>query len=758
MKQQKRPLLSVCIIFKNEARCLERCLQSLSPLKDAIPCEIVMADTGSTDQSYEIASQFADELFEFPWIDDFSAARNAVIERARGKWLFTLDADEWLEGDLGQLVQFLKADGMHRQYNAATLVERNTIRMDDNEQYIEFLALRIFRKDDGIRYVNAIHETLEAPKGKGINAGMLDKPNIYHDGYADGEILAEKRTRNIKPLLDELESAPYNLKLLMQCIESSSTPIQQMQFAIQGIDAVRANLAEELVCAPIVYRYAVQSAATLGDVDRAEAWLKEGKESYPDSIFLRLDGEGDALRVNYAAGHYETAIEHGLRWRTALADYKLGKYDQIELLRSTLVMALPVKETELTAQMFDSMCHLERWDDANLMLEELDLRQFEKSSNFQSLCSVMFQYGDHLTNIEQILSYLWGTALEHYNQEQGEARKVWVSTLSALMRLMERQFVIRHDDFASSPVCNAIAKLDQWEPGHSARLIISKDSDEIHRELECMENWDWVLPSAYAHAIAFGVRFPESFFQRPFEAYSTLAAELAMRGGKYAQELLTYANAEDYTSSPNRILWMMDLLVASLQATTWACDEEGEALWKLYICVEREYLSIFYRPELLSETSISALPAIHRFGWYCIQADEAIKRKDKSGYLRLLRAGLATTPAMKGLVDFLAEQLAKTTPSLQKNDLSADPELQSIAKEARGRLAAMQAGVPASLVAQSDQDPELLAIAAQLRDKIAAMREAGIPGAEELLNSPAYQKFKPLIEGMELVAPAGLKQ
>ena len=43
------PLLSIGIIFKNEARCLERCLKSLQPLRDALPCELIMADTGATD-------------------------------------------------------------------------------------------------------------------------------------------------------------------------------------------------------------------------------------------------------------------------------------------------------------------------------------------------------------------------------------------------------------------------------------------------------------------------------------------------------------------------------------------------------------------------------------------------------------------------------------------------------------------------------------------------------------------------------------
>ena len=74
-----KPLLSIGMIFKNEIRCIERCLQSLQPLREAIPCELVMADTGATDGSREVAEQYADILFDFPWVNDFSAARNAVM-------------------------------------------------------------------------------------------------------------------------------------------------------------------------------------------------------------------------------------------------------------------------------------------------------------------------------------------------------------------------------------------------------------------------------------------------------------------------------------------------------------------------------------------------------------------------------------------------------------------------------------------------------------------------------------------------------
>ena len=85
-KQKSRPLLSIGIIFKNEIRCLERCVKSFDSLRKTIPCELVMADTGADDGSREIAEKYADILIDFPWINDFAAARNAVMDQCSGIW------------------------------------------------------------------------------------------------------------------------------------------------------------------------------------------------------------------------------------------------------------------------------------------------------------------------------------------------------------------------------------------------------------------------------------------------------------------------------------------------------------------------------------------------------------------------------------------------------------------------------------------------------------------------------------------------
>ena len=98
MPSQKRALshsvtagtLSVCMIVKNEAEFLERCLTSVRPAAD----QIVVVDTGSTDGSDEIARSFGAEVVRAEWRNDFAWARNISLDRAKCAWILWLDADD----------------------------------------------------------------------------------------------------------------------------------------------------------------------------------------------------------------------------------------------------------------------------------------------------------------------------------------------------------------------------------------------------------------------------------------------------------------------------------------------------------------------------------------------------------------------------------------------------------------------------------------------------------------------------------------
>lgn len=85
--------ISLCMIVKNESAVLARCLDSIADLMD----EIIIVDTGSTDNTKEIAAQYTSRIYDFKWTSDFSAARNFSFSKATMEYIYTADADEILD-------------------------------------------------------------------------------------------------------------------------------------------------------------------------------------------------------------------------------------------------------------------------------------------------------------------------------------------------------------------------------------------------------------------------------------------------------------------------------------------------------------------------------------------------------------------------------------------------------------------------------------------------------------------------------------
>lgn len=96
--------ISLCMIVKNEERILRRCLDSLADLVD----EIVIVDTGSTDNTKSIAAEYTEKVYAFEWVDDFSVARNFAFSKATKEYIYSADADEVLNGENRERFRILK--------------------------------------------------------------------------------------------------------------------------------------------------------------------------------------------------------------------------------------------------------------------------------------------------------------------------------------------------------------------------------------------------------------------------------------------------------------------------------------------------------------------------------------------------------------------------------------------------------------------------------------------------------------------------
>lgn len=145
--------LSVCLIVKNEAAVLGNCLSDAAAFAD----EIIVADTGSTDDTKEIARRFTDKVFDVPWREDFSAARNASFERASCDYLMWLDADDRIDEENRQKI---------RQWKQAPTGKLIFAGYERPENGGTFLYPRIVRRDAGFTWEGIIHEHLVLTQGQ----------------------------------------------------------------------------------------------------------------------------------------------------------------------------------------------------------------------------------------------------------------------------------------------------------------------------------------------------------------------------------------------------------------------------------------------------------------------------------------------------------------------------------------------------------------------------------------------------------------
>lgn len=188
--------VSLCMIVKNEESVLDRCLASVAHLVD----EVIIVDTGSTDRTKEIASKYTSKIFDFEWINDFSAARNFAAEQATGDWILVLDADEYIdEENYQEFVDGLKEDnGKYDTYGVKIINFTGSY----GEKLVQNHHDRVYKNNGEIAYYRAIHEQLKSVEGKPVK-GSIAKLSVFHSGYMNKTVADKGKNERNKELIDK---------------------------------------------------------------------------------------------------------------------------------------------------------------------------------------------------------------------------------------------------------------------------------------------------------------------------------------------------------------------------------------------------------------------------------------------------------------------------------------------------------------------------------------------------------------------------
>lgn len=210
-------MISACVIVRNEAKNLPKWLESMKVFAD----ELIVVDTGSTDETVQIAEAAGAKVYHFEWIDDFAAAKNYAIERATGSWLTFLDADEYFAAtDAGKVRGCAEAYDAKKDVAGILFHRINIDRTSGQDMGTADYKPLLFRNVPWIRYRGTIHETLQNLDNRRkfrmeYAAGII----VYHTGYS-AEVMKDKAERNLHMLLERRQKfgeQPLDNFHLMDC-------------------------------------------------------------------------------------------------------------------------------------------------------------------------------------------------------------------------------------------------------------------------------------------------------------------------------------------------------------------------------------------------------------------------------------------------------------------------------------------------------------------------------------------------------------
>ncbi len=275
------------MIVKNEEDCIERCLKGVEHVVD----EMIIVDTGSTDNTIDICKSYGATIHSFQWNHDFSAARNFGLEKASGDWILWLDADEEVDAkDRYKLRDVL-------YWNDYDLLSIHLINYYgetiDPEKVLSIAHPRLFRNGLGFKFQNRIHETLnvheilseeEYPHRTG-----LAPIKVFHYGYTSATVnKKEKFKRNLALLEQELQEG-RNLCWTHYHIASEYYRDQQYEKSFEHVNlAIVHFLSMGLTPPSLLYKLKYSILLSIGSMEGAYEGIQRAITLYPDYADLHF--------------------------------------------------------------------------------------------------------------------------------------------------------------------------------------------------------------------------------------------------------------------------------------------------------------------------------------------------------------------------------------------------------------------------------------------------------------------------------------
>ena len=663
--------LTVGMIVKNEGETLERCLSSMKPLLDAVPSELIITDTGSTDNTVEIAQKYTDHILYFKWCDDFSAARNTGLSIARGEWFMFIDGDEWFE-NVAPLIDFFN-DGECDKYNTAGFGERNYTDFT-GKKYIEDHTCRLYRTFPGIAYKNKVHEDL--PLNKPIK--MLDA-YLHHYGYAykTKEEKQAKIDRNLALLEEELKENPEDRKALVQISGQ----------LLKYDDAKAAEYAQRGMALTVkeggyVYlRLAISYLKAEIDLEHYQTALDSIPkilEKAPQKGYFHLEFYRLGQIAAYILKQYAKSAEYGKLSLELYEDAKQGRLDDSEQLFCRFDYLTEEKRQKCLFMLGKAFIQRGYEEEAQRCLEKMDIfaPEVEEDEYYELCFDIARAKRDWLPAVELMQK------LQKKGSAKGRTLMTYTDTFCENCP-SERAAVLRA--FADTD--------DDGDYFVLCRIRLAEDAGDRKqavRQLEILRGRDTLWNVQYADALFCILR--EKVNLVPFlvrmdtDDIASLAVEARRLHEKdFGKTAAEYSEAYSFENPKALYIAICLLETAVLHGSPEAEPALYGKLVRFYMENSAKYVRALYRPEMFSAANLPTLPRVYRFGYYAGQALGALHEGDGARYLAGLRNALREYPPMDRAIQFLLNCFERE----QRDRTAKTKEFAALAGQVKARIEAL---------------------------------------------------------------------
>jgi len=645
-------LLSIGMIVKNEEKVLGRCLEALQPLMKAISCELIIADTGSTDSTVEIAKKYTDNVFHFEWINDFAAARNSTLEKARGKWFFFLDADEYLDDDIGEMVHFFSIPELYNKYRTLEIMVRSYTDPEKVNYQDGCLARfqRIDDPDDPVRFVGAVHEGIWIRYPLGYFSTIL-----HHTGYCFSSTKqnVSKKERNLAIMREEYKRNPEDLRMLCHLVDGTVfLNDEKEKYINEGLILLKKQRRH-------LYGNVFYMLAVMHYKDKNPDYALElCEEYYRDAPWTEKAVATVAIKlykakILSALGKYS---ESACEFNDYVDLYSRYKKDELDI---TDVSAHPIPgiadKEYIQNVYFYALClnKLKRYDEGHKLLEQFDVEEL-KAEEFREYLGTVRELCTDEKNYSKLAYY--------YNlvNDKGDKSKkelvLFMLESSYYSLVTEKERLAFAEDFIKGGAAGLYAEL--------MKLVINQEADDFEENITDLisriDNWNDGYSELIYLAVKHNIDISSAVINMDNSKVRNQLEKIADSNDDFAGYVLAYGIPESFTESVKQFAWITSLYEKASYRSFNLIDSDKLEMYRRFTMLLGDYVNNIYNPELLNDTDIEVIPRLHQFGYFMSKAHKAYESGDKIMYIREMKHALQHCESMREIVSFMLEQFKKS--------------------------------------------------------------------------------------------------